>query len=86
MKKFVNGQVVECTPEEIAVMEAERIAYESSREYKSQKIDDLKIQLSSTDYKAIKFAEGWLSEEEFAPVRAERQALRNQINALEAQL
>lgn len=86
MKKQVNGILVEMTPEEIAEMEAARIAYESSPEYKLQKIDDLKAQLSSTDYKAIKYAEGWLTEEEFAPVKAERQAIRDQINVLESQL
>lgn len=38
------------------------------------------------DYQAIKFAEGWLSEEEFAPIKAQRQELRNKINELESQL
>ena len=46
----------------------------------------LKQQLQSTDYKAIKYAEGWLSEEEFAPIKAERQAIREEINRLETEL
>lgn len=46
----------------------------------------LKERLKETDYKAIKFAEGWLSEEEYAPIRAERQVLREQINRLEQEL
>ena len=49
----------------------------------SLKISLLKEKLSATDYKAIKYAEGWLSEEEYSPIRAERQALREQINILE---
>lgn len=46
-------------------------------------IATLKKQLSDTDYQAIKFAEGWLSEEEYAPIKAERQEWRNRINELE---
>ena len=50
------------------------------------KIDVLKHQLSETDYKAIKYAEGLLTEEEYAPIKAERQAMRDEINRLEAEL
>jgi hypothetical protein len=83
MKKCVNGEIIEMTPEEIAEMETERIAYESSPEYKAQQISELKAQLAATDYKALKFFEGWLSEDEYAPIRAERQAIRDKINELE---
>lgn len=46
----------------------------------------LKSQLTATDYKALKFSDGALTEEEYAPIRAQRQVWRDQINALEAQL
>ena len=46
-------------------------------------IQQLKKQLSDTDYKAIKYAEGQISEEEYASVRAERQGYRDRINYLE---
>ena len=46
-------------------------------------ITQLKKQLSDTDYKAIKYAEGQISESEYAPVRAERQGYRDRINYLE---
>ena len=49
-------------------------------------IQQLKKQLSDTDYKAIKFAEGQISEEEYASVKAERQGYRDRINELEALL
>jgi hypothetical protein len=49
-------------------------------------IISLKQQLQESDYKAIKYAEGWLTEEEFAPIKAERQAIREEINRLEAEL
>ena len=52
----------------------------------SLQIDILRHRLFQTDYKAIKFFEGWLTEAEYAPVRAERQALRDEINALESRL
>ncbi len=50
---------------------------------KEQQIAELKAQLQSTDYKAIKYAEGWLTEEEYTPIKAERQAIRDRINELE---
>lgn len=48
-----------------------------------QQIAELKQQLFSSDYKAIKYAEGWISEEEYAPIKAERQKIRDKINELE---
>ena len=84
-KSYVNGKYIDIkmTPEEVAATEAERIAYESSPEYKAHQISELKAQLDATDYKALKFFEGWLSEDEYAPIRAERQAIRDKINELE---
>ena len=49
----------------------------------TKRISELKEGLSKTDYKAIKFAEGWISEQDFAPVKQLRQALREEINELE---
>lgn len=43
-------------------------------------------ELKDTDYKAIKFAEGLISAEEYEPIKAARQELRNKINELEKQL
>jgi len=51
-----------------------------------QRIAALKRKLAKTDYKAIKYAEGWISAEDYAPIKAERQAIRDQINDLEAEL
>ena len=50
------------------------------------KIDILKLKLQESDYKAIKYAEGILTEEEYAPIKAERQAIRDEINRLEKEL
>ena len=49
-------------------------------------IQQLKKVLSDTDYKAIKYAEGQISEEEYASVRELRQSYRDRINELEAML
>lgn len=51
-----------------------------------RQIFNLKNQLRLTDYKAIKFAEGQLSEDEFSPIKEERQTFRDKINELESQI
>lgn len=50
---------------------------------KNTKIAELKYKLMQTDYQAIKYAEGQLSEEEYAPIKAQRQLWRDEINLLE---
>ncbi len=52
----------------------------------SLKILSLKAELQKTDYKAIKYAEGWLTDEEYAEIKAERQRIRDEINRLEQEL
>lgn len=48
-----------------------------------KQIAELKRKLSETDYQAIKFAEGVLSEEEYAETKAKRKIWRESINSLE---
>ena len=50
------------------------------------RINELKRNLSKTDYQAIKFAEGQLTEEEYAETKKQRQAWRVEINQLEKSL
>ena len=50
---------------------------------KQFQIDLLKKKLADTDYKAIKYAEGIISDEEYKPIKAERQRIRDEINRLE---
>lgn len=47
------------------------------------RIQELKKLLEETDYQAIKYAEGWITEEEYAPIKTQRQAYREEINQLE---
>lgn len=49
-------------------------------------ITTLKQNLTDTDYKAIKFAEGLLTAEEYEPTKVQRQAWRDEVNTLEASL
>ncbi len=49
-------------------------------------IEELKKQLAETDYQAIKYAEGQMSEEEYAGIKTQRQAWRDRINELEEKL
>lgn len=46
------------------------------------KIEELKFNLSSTDYQAIKFAEGIITAEEYEPIKHQRQVWRDEINKL----
>ena len=48
-----------------------------------EEISELKIKLAATDYQAIKYAEGVLSEEEYTDMKAQRQLWRDRINELE---
>ena len=50
------------------------------------RIQYLKLQLKITDYQAIKHSEGLVTEEEYAEIKAQRQAWRVEINELETQL
>lgn len=63
------------------------IDYDNSQDIlkqeKLERISELKSLLSATDYKAIKYAEGLISEQEYAPIKTQRQAYRDEINELE---
>ena len=48
-----------------------------------RKIVILKQKLLSTDYQAIKFAEGQIRSEEYEPIKKQRQDWRDEINELE---
>lgn len=55
----------------------------TDKELAQKRIFELKQKLTSTDYQAIKFAEGLLSEYEYAPIKAQRQEWRAEINSLQ---
>lgn len=49
----------------------------------NRSIIEIKSKLARTDYQAIKFAEGEMTAEEYAPIKAQRKEWRAQINALQ---
>ena len=51
-----------------------------------KEIAELKKNLSDTDYEAIKFGEGAMTEEEYAPYKPQRAEWRARINELEESL
>ena len=76
MRIYDNGIYRDATPEEMKALALTP----------TEGIEQCKAQLSATDYQAIKHSEGLISEEDYAPIKAQRQALRDRINALEERL
>lgn len=66
-------------------IEDNEIIYREMTEEEKQikRVEELKKKLSDTDYQAIKYAEGEISEEDYAPIKAQRKAWREEINKLE---
>ena len=52
----------------------------------NREISELKKKLFDTDYKAIKYAEGLLTDEEYVEIKVQREEWRKRINELEASL
>lgn len=77
MKVNENGIIREMTEEEIKAIQP------SEKERKASKILELKQLLADSDYKAIKYAEGLISESDYSLIKAQRQAWRDEINELE---
>ena len=61
----------------------EPTAEEAAEQQRLARIDELRTLLAESDYKAIKYAEGWITAEDYAEVKAQRQAWRDEINELE---
>ena len=52
----------------------------------NKQIQELKQKLSDTDYKAIKYSEGWITEKDYVEVKQQRENWRSIINKLEEEL
>lgn len=59
------------------------VDYNSAQKEQYARIWSCKKALSETDYKAIKYSDGALTEEEYAPIRVQRAAWRAEINLIE---
>lgn len=53
---------------------------------KQNRILELKNLLEKSDYLCLKFTDGAISEEEYAPIRLQRQKYRDEINQLEVEI
>ena len=76
-KSDVNGFTY---PKELCPHKSER---DKQIELWNREIFELKEELNQTDYKAIKYAEGVLTDEDYQPTGIQRQAWRKRINELE---
>ena len=52
----------------------------------NQQIRELQGKLAATDYQALKYSEGWITEKDYTEIKANRQSWRDAINQLQAQL
>lgn len=71
--------------DDIELLNAKKEAIEA----KTKLENELKVyekNLSDTDYKAIKYAEGWITEEEYSTIKAERQSYRDKVNEIRLKL
>ena len=91
-KHFENGVLIDIPQAELETMRLAQLEYEQQLQRQAEidevqrKISETKAKLSQTDYQAIKHFEGFISEADYAPIKAQRQAWRDEINALEAEL
>ena len=92
-KSLTNNYITKSENETInGMVQITENEYNQLKEINKQKLQiktqiaELKRNLANTDYQAIKYAEGQLTEQEYASMKAQRQAWRDEINQLEAQL
>lgn len=78
-----NGELVD-NPDYNAYIQAQE--EKNIKRQKKDRIAKLKSLLAETDYRAIKYAEGLYTEEEYAPYKVLRQSYRDEINQLEEEL
>lgn len=61
------------------------LEFNAVQKVQMQRINQLKAYLNSTDYQAIKYSDGAITEEDYAPIREQRKEARAEINAIEAE-
>ena len=91
-KRFENGVLIDIPQAELETMRLAQLEYEQQLQRQAEideiqrKISEAKAKLSQTDYQAIKYFEGFISETDYAPIKEQRQAWRDEINAHETEL
>lgn len=84
VKKVIDVPAVEGKPAWDEVVKERVFVPYTQKDLDLFRIEELKALLKESDYKAIKYAEGLISEVEYAPIKAMRQSYRAEINVLEA--
>lgn len=79
-----NGRVINDSENEYKINFHICIPYTEQQKAMFAEIKLCKRLLSETDYKALKYADGAYSEEEYAPIKADRAKWRARINEIEA--
>ena len=78
--KLINGELV------LDEVKLKELKDKEEQRTKAEQIAEFKKQLSDTDYEAIKYSEGWFTDEEYAPIKTMREEIRVHIRELEKQL
>lgn len=81
---MANGIIVHDTENKYNIDFAIGLEYDEVQRAAADEIKKCKRQLKDTDYKAIKFSDGAITEEEYAPVREQRAEWRARINEIES--
>lgn len=79
--KIIDGKLIKDIEGYQEYMEGKKLVID-----KLSRINYLKQYLASTDYQAIKFAEGEISEADYTPIKEQRRAYRAEINQLETEI
>lgn len=85
IEEFDHLMCEQANGKELVVKNGKVVAIEHIQT-KEERVATLKQLLSNTDYKAIKYAEGLISEAEYKSIKEQRQAWRDEINQLESEL
>ena len=86
LEEFDRLLVAQSNGKELKVVDGKVVAVDriiTEQEKAQTRIGELKAKLQETDYQAIKHFEGYLTDYEYEPIKAERQAWRDEINELE---
>ena len=85
-EEFDRLLVAQSNGKELKVVDGKVVAVDriiTEQEKAQTRIGELKAKLQETDYQAIKYFEGYLTDYEYEPIKAQRQAWRDEINELE---
>jgi len=79
LTRYVDDELIIPTEEE----KEEFFRKQAEHQTILRRIAELKHFLADSDYKAIKHSEGLISDEDYEPIKLQRQAWRNEINSYE---